>query len=213
MVLDVGGDSVELLPERAVWWPAGSALLVADLHWGKSETFRTLGLPVPGGDLEDDLARIAAILSRTGAKRLVVLGDLVHARAGITPELVSVVAAWRRAHPVSMRLVRGNHDRHVPSLPAEWGIEAVPGVSRDGGYAFCHHPVEVPDAYVWCGHIHPVFTLRGVADRIRVPCFHLRPRLGVLPAFGTFTGGAAVRRSEGDVYAVVGSAVVPVPGR
>ncbi len=33
------GKPVQLLPERALWWPAGQALFVADLHLGKAATF------------------------------------------------------------------------------------------------------------------------------------------------------------------------------
>jgi metallophosphoesterase superfamily enzyme len=45
-----------------------------------------------------------------------------------------------------------------------------------------------------------------------VPCFWVRPRVLVLPGFGAFTGGAAVRPVGGDrVYAVADGGVVEVP--
>ncbi|OYV00284.1 MAG: hypothetical protein CFE26_24210, partial [Verrucomicrobiales bacterium VVV1] len=38
------------------------ALIVADVHLGKSATFRAKGLPVPEGDNEHDLGRLAALI-------------------------------------------------------------------------------------------------------------------------------------------------------
>jgi hypothetical protein len=209
--VEVAGTAVELLPERAVWWPDASTLLVADLHWGKTETFRAAGLPVPGGELDDDLGRLSRALEKTGAKRLVVLGDLVHGRIGVTPAVIARVATWRRSFAGAVLLVRGNHDRHLPVLPEEWGIEEARGVVRDGPFAFVHDAVELPDAFTWCGHEHPTVRLTGRVDSVRLPCFRLHSRVGVLPAFGTFTGGPAIgrrRASDARVYAVTSERVI-----
>src|SRR4051812_41265259 len=86
---------VMLLPHRAVYWPAAATLLIADLHLGKSETYRTLGAAIPDGVLHADLSRLEAALGLTGARRLIVLGDLLHAAAGLTDRLIATVAQWR----------------------------------------------------------------------------------------------------------------------
>ena len=68
------------------------------------------GVPVPGNESEP-LARLAAALADTGAKRLVVLGDFWHARAGRTGRLTAALAEWRAARPaVRIDLIRGNHE-------------------------------------------------------------------------------------------------------
>lgn len=41
------GERIDLLPERAAWWPAARTLFVADAHLGKAAVFRARGLPVP----------------------------------------------------------------------------------------------------------------------------------------------------------------------
>lgn len=208
-IVDVAGERVELLAGRAVRW--GDTLLVADVHLGKVETFRLHGIPVPGAHLEEDLGRLDALLVATGARRLVVLGDLVHGRHGVTAALVETVAAWRRARPVSMVLVRGNHDRHLPSLPEPWGIEEVEGPLRDGPFAFVHEPKAAEGAYTWAGHLHPGVTIGEGVDRMCLPCFHLGARVGVLPAFGTFTGSVPVRPAPRDrVYALAGDRVAEI---
>ena len=93
MGVRIGGEEVELLPERALWWPATRTLAVADLHWGKEETFHAFGIPVPGGVLADDLSRLGAAVERTRPARLLVLGDMVHGR--LHPGAIGEVGAWR----------------------------------------------------------------------------------------------------------------------
>jgi hypothetical protein len=48
---------------------------------------------------------------------------------------------------------------------------------------------------------------------LRLPCFHFGERVGVLPAFGEFTGMHAVRRAAGErIFVVAGDAVRQLPG-
>lgn len=174
---------------------------VADVHLGKAEVFHRRGIPVPAGDLDADLARLAIV----AGTRLVILGDLIH--GPLAENVIDAVARWRQHVRVPMLLVRGNHDRH-DVLPASWHVEEVAEL-RDGPFAFRHHP-EPDAAYVWAGHLHPTVTLRGRADALRAPAFHIGERIGILPAFGSFTGGIALPCEPGDrVYAAIGSAVVP----
>ena len=38
LAIDCAGETLWLLPEHALWWPAGRVLWVADLHLGKAAT-------------------------------------------------------------------------------------------------------------------------------------------------------------------------------
>src|SRR5436190_20499208 len=75
-VVDFAGQSLRLLPDHAVYWPARNTLLVADLHLGKDAAFRTAGVPVPAGSTAKDLSRLSSLIGLSGAQRLVILGDL-----------------------------------------------------------------------------------------------------------------------------------------
>ncbi|MFL5519615.1 MAG: DEAD/DEAH box helicase, partial [Gemmatimonadales bacterium] len=98
--LELAGEHVALLAERALWWPARRTLVVADVHLGKAATFRAAGIPIPSGSTGDDLARLDRALARTGATALVILGDLFHARVGReAPGTVSQVGGWRAGRP------------------------------------------------------------------------------------------------------------------
>jgi len=71
----------------------------ADLHLGKAATFRRAGIPVPEGTSARDLARLATLVRDTGADRLLILGDLFHARVGCTERVLSEFTATRRSFP------------------------------------------------------------------------------------------------------------------
>ena len=48
---------------------------------------------------------------------------------------------------------------------------------------------------------------------LRLPCYWFGTRLGVLPAFGEFTGMMPVRVAPGDrLYAIADDRVLQVPG-
>ncbi len=82
------GEAVELLPERALWWPARGLLFVADLHIGKAATYRALGQPVPGGTTQENLARLDALIARHAPAGIVFLGDFLHAAQARTPQVL-----------------------------------------------------------------------------------------------------------------------------
>ncbi len=191
LTVEVCGESMVLLPHRAVYWPARRALIVADVHVGKSETYRHLGVPVPDGVMRESLERLRQAAELTLATRLIVLGDLVHHARGLTEPVISGVANWRHTMNLDVILVRGNHERGVKMLPPEWSIEDAGDRMDDGPFVFRHEPSGHCGNYVWCGHLHP--TVR--VQRSRVPCFRIGLQQAILPAFSAFTGG------RGDVIA------------
>lgn len=208
-----------LLPERAVWWPSGATLFVADVHLGKAAAFRSAGLAVPGGTTGDNLQRLDALVRRHGARRLVVLGDLLHDRAARTPAVLQALRDWRGRHPdLACVLVRGNHDDRAGDPPPDLDIAVVEEPWTLGPWHCRHEPPaageSAPPEPTLCGHVHPVCVLRGAArERLRLPCFVLTPSALWLPAFGAFTGGYAVPAAVGQARcAIADDAVWPVDG-
>ena len=210
MRIEAGGEALLLLPQRAVYLPLHRSLLVADAHIGKAQSFRRLGVPVPAGTTAGTLARLDQALQATAAERVIFLGDLLHSARGRGAETLAAVQRWRAAHAqLDCLLLRGNHDRHAGDPPAAWRVQAVEEPWPLGPFALAHEPVAVAGAYVLAGHVHPAVVLGGRAhDRLRLPCFHFGAAVGVLPAFGAFTGMHVMRRDPGDrVFAVVGDEV------
>jgi DNA ligase-associated metallophosphoesterase len=204
--LTLAGEEVYLMSERALYWPGASTLVVADPHWGKGSTFRTPGIPVPIGTSSDDLARLDSALQRTEARRLVVLGDLFHAKAGrVASHTLAELRRWRSlAGTFEILLVRGNHDRHSGDPPGDLQINCVNSPAFVPPFIFRHEPLDTEGAYTLAGHLHPAITLVGRGlQRETLPCFLVGQRSAIIPAFGSFTGFGAVAPQPGDRVFVV----------
>ena len=211
--ITVGGHALTLLPEKAAFLAESHTLLVADAHIGKAVSFRRLGVPVPRGTTSETLALLTALIARLGVKRIVFLGDFLHSVRSHAASTMDAAARWRGEHAaLELTLVRGNHDDRAGDPPVQLGIMAVDEPLQLGGLALCHHPDTVTQGYVLAGHVHPCVRLAGRAhDSLRLPCFWFGPQVGVLPAFGSFTGMHAVRPEPGDrVFGVADDQVLEV---
>lgn len=212
------GETLKLLEQRAVYWPARKSLLLADWHLGKAGVFGRRGLAVPEGDCARDLARLDTLLAGFDIERLVVLGDLMHAPPGRDDDWPERLAGWLTRHAaLSMQVVAGNHDRvRAASLPAGLGtrIDWQDEACVDAPFVFDHEPQADPRGYLLAGHLHPVRRLSFGADRLRAPAFWFRRDYAVLPAFGSFTGGHPIRPGQDDRVFVAGpGAVIDVSKR
>lgn len=199
LAAEADGETLWLLPGRAVFWPRASSLLVADVHLGKAAAFRRAGIPVPQGTTDENLSRLSALVRACGAERIVFLGDLVHDAAARRAASAAFVR-WREQHrELAVVLVRGNHDRRAGMPAPEWKVSVVPEPLIENALALCHVPQQVPGHYVIAGHTHPGIRLNGRGrDSLRLPCFWFTQTHAVMPAFGAFTGLANIVPDIGD---------------
>jgi uncharacterized protein len=206
LIHEQAGERLVLLPERALFRPLRRQLLIADPHFGKSATFRSHGIPIPCGTTGDDLKRLSSALRKTGAVELIVLGDFLHAARGRSAELHAQFTAWRAEHAeLTIRIVRGNHDHSAGDPAAEWNCRCEDEGTVEGPFILRHHPCSDDAGYVLAGHLHPALRLRdGGGARANGPCFWFGQRVGVLPAFSSFTGGAGFDAVAGDAIYMVG---------
>lgn len=208
------GHHLRLLPDRAIYLPAERTLLVADVHLGKPASFRSAGVPVPEAITDRDLARMTALIGSIAAERLLILGDLIHDAAALRDRTREAVARWRVSLPnIAIDLVVGNHDRKADSCEP-LGVRVLGEVvTLNSGLRLTHEPPEADAPPTLCGHLHPVISVgpRRSAARVRAACFHFEANTGVLPAFGTFTGGRAMHNGPAcAVFAAGDQTVVPV---
>ncbi len=214
IALDLAGETLALLPQRALWWPRCQTVFVADVHIGKAAAFRKLGVPVPIGTTDDTLERLQALLHLTAAGHLVVLGDLFHSEHVQQSDSLASFGVWRghNAH-VKMTLVRGNHDARSGDPPAEMDIACVEAPVDFGGLWGLHEPDEHFTLPSLAGHLHPAIRLSGRGrDSVRLPCFVRRGDQVILPAFGAFTGMHTLKDLSGlQVFPVSGQAVFKMP--
>ncbi|MBP1204195.1 DNA ligase-associated metallophosphoesterase [Duganella sp. 1411] len=213
LAIELAGERVLLLPEKALYWPREKMLIIADIHFGKAASFRALGVPVPGGTTAANLHALDALLARHAVREILFLGDFLHAKAAHAEVTMTAIHGWRLARPsLKLTVVRGNHDAHAGDPPARLGIDMVDEPLRQAPFAFCHHPDLLVPGYLMAGHVHPVYRLRAGWDSLLLPCFLVGEGRVVLPAFGAFTGGHPVLPEPGErLFVSSGDTVVEVP--
>jgi DNA ligase-associated metallophosphoesterase len=220
--ITLAGRDVVLLPSGAAWLTADHTLLVADAHVGKAVSFRRLGVPVPQGTTSETLDKLSADLAHTQARHIVFLGDFLHSRRSHAAPTLAAVARWRERHAqLALTLVRGNHDDRAGDPPQSLGFTVVDEPLAHGGFALCHHPRPLAGAYVLAGHWHPCISVTGRAfERLRLPCFWFGDdtgalpdqAVGILPAYGSFTGMHRIEPRAGDrIFPIAGDTVRAIP--
>jgi len=194
-------------------WPALCVeelglLVMADLHLGFEESLRKEGFFLPAGTSRraSDSAREATIAS--GARRVVLLGDIKHEFGYPNPsEWVEVKALlhWFVRRGVEVEVVRGNHDNYVVAILRKFGISLSERTVTHGGNTFTHGHLQLDESEIgsvlFLGHEHPSVALedeRGFVHRFK--CF-LHGRCGgrevfVLPSAMELATGTVVNRLE-----------------
>lgn len=184
--------------DRAAYLPGANAVVIADLHLGRSRSPR---VRTAIDEAVDFPGRIARLLSHFGADRLIVAGDLLDDFDTVPPGVPDRFAELRRAVAdagAELTVLRGNHDTMLGSL-YEDGID---DVATLGETVVCHGD-EIPDergtGYV-IGHEHPAIRIEGV----RHPCFlhgvdvYADADVLVLPPFSPLVRGTLFNTRDGS---------------
>jgi len=204
-----------LSTQRCLFWEEEQALILSDLHFGKTGHFRKSGIAVPQSIFIEDLQRLIDLIAHFKPKQIIAVGDLFHSEANKELELF---LKWRSDFPsLDFILVRGNHD----ILHSEWyvkaGIQVQEGVYTAGGFDFLHDPdeanTETKDPnFIFSGHIHPGVHISGLGKQsLQFPCYYFTNRLAILPAFSKFSGLAMVKKEKNEtIYAIVNQSLVKI---
>lgn len=201
-----------LSAERCLFWEEEKALIVSDLHFGKTGHFRKSGIAVPQNIFKEDLQRLVTLIQDYKPTQLLVVGDMFHSTAN---KELDLFLKWRHdLQQLDIHLIKGNHD----ILKAGWykGADIIVHPKQYSIHGFCFaHDVEQSDcdessAYFFTGHIHPGVTINGLGKQsLRFPCFYFNHKFAILPAFSRFTGLASVDAKRTDhVYAIVEKSVI-----
>jgi DNA ligase-associated metallophosphoesterase len=182
-ILRFAGQNFEPLPSGALFWHAQRTLLVADLHLEKMSSFAKRGQMLPPYDTGMTLARLEADMRRTGAERLVSLGDSFHRDEGTTTLSDADRARLDGMTDMAEWLwLSGNHDPQPHAL----GGRCLPELEL-AGLVLTHEPRRGTVGLV-AGHLHPAAHIYMEGRSTRRPCFVHDNRLMILPAYGTSTG-------------------------
>ncbi|NJK80344.1 MAG: ligase-associated DNA damage response endonuclease PdeM [Chloroflexaceae bacterium] len=208
IALELCGEQMLLLAEHALFWKRTRTLFVADTHWGSTEILFTSGHvdAGPGGNTAGDMERLDQAIARTNPRRLVFLGDLIHARGGRNPTTLALAQAWRNQHrDITMMLIRGNHDAVTGDPPESLRITCVDEPYNDPPFVYRHYPIPSRAGHTLAGHLHPAVRLTGPAlNWHKFPCYLQRDTVSIMPAFGRFLRQATqMPTSTERVYVMV----------
>lgn len=210
MKVVIKNQTCHLLAAHAVFWEERKTLIIADIHIGKAAVFRKHGIPIPEGNMADDLYNIARLIKELQVEVCIIVGDLIHAKSGLTTEIRSVFANWLQEIKCEVHLVMGNHDRGLAkALPNDWRLYLHQEFLLMEPFYFSHYPMKHPNWFVWSGHIHPKIEVKNGHDKLILRCFQIFPNLGILPAFSSFVGGSFVKKDpKCQIYAIAGSTLL-----
>jgi DNA ligase-associated metallophosphoesterase len=208
-------EQIELLPERAFFWPQKKILGLSDIHVGKAVSLQKLGIPIPSHD-NDDLYNLADLIQKHQPEHIYILGDFIHQRNSWTPELINELHLFFESFKeVQFHLILGNHERGSIEILRTLPLQMSETDVRIGPLTFSHghsRKENKNDQFFVQGHFHPVVVLREGSIRMRLPCFVKDNTSLTLPSFGVLTGGHEVTAArEQKIYACAGETVFEVP--
>jgi DNA ligase-associated metallophosphoesterase len=202
-----------LSPQRCIFWQEEEALIVSDLHFGKTGHFRKNGIAVPADLYKEDLQRLVEQIAYFKPKKIIAVGDLFHSEAN---KELNLFLKWRNdLAAIDFILVRGNHDILNNNWYLEAGITVKEGLYTLQNFGFVHDPAEVaPETmmadFIFSGHLHPGISIKGLGKQsLQFPCYYFTDSQAILPAFSKFSGLALVKAKKPDkVFAIVDEKVI-----
>jgi uncharacterized protein len=207
--VSIAEEEFTLCFEKCMLRHSDHALLIADLHIGKSNHFRKAGIAVPNKIAFDEIDKLNAVIQKYQPNKIVFLGDLFHSAYNQSVDLLHQLIDNECNR--SFILVEGNHDIMHSEVYQKLGIEVLDNIIEKG-IIYTHEPIQQSSLYNVFGHIHPgvMLTSKG-RQSLRLPCFFIGPDYMILPAFGVFTGLAMMKATQDtEVYVIADQSVIKV---
>ncbi|MCJ8153401.1 ligase-associated DNA damage response endonuclease PdeM [Chryseobacterium sp. SSA4.19] len=184
--ITVQNEIFTLTNQRALFWKEQKALVLSDLHIGKTAHFRKNGIALANQIMKNDLERLSILIEYFQPEKFLVVGDLLH--AGDNSD-VDEFCNWRNQYPdLQFYLIEGNHDRISKNLEAKLCLNSRSKSLELNELVFVHDFEEKQSKLQVTGHIHPGFVIHSAVKKIKLPCFVLTDNQLLLPAFSEFTG-------------------------
>lgn len=195
----IGKEKLVLINDRAVFWKKEKALIISDLHIGKSAHFRKNGISIPQNILHTDLTRLSILIESFQIDHVIINGDLLHAGNNSDVEKFRL---WKmQYHNVKFTLIKGNHDKSVDTIQKINFHEVIP-LLETCDFIIQHEFDSECEKFQITGHIHPGVVLKKGLKKMKLPCFALTSNQLLLPAFSLFTGLDVINTPRNAQYFV-----------
>ena len=199
-------------------------LVIADLHIGIEYEFWEKGINM-GTKTDKIIEDVKKVISKVGARKLLIIGDLKHSIPSSPRTEVGEVERFVRevSQQVDIMLVPGNHDGNIEDIVSD-SVKVLPShgvvINSTGfvhGHRWPHEDVMLADTLV-VAHTHPTFSLKdSFGYRFIERCWVIaKPNIEelesryqdvniqkiiVIPAFNQLCGGVCVNE-EGFIGVV-----------
>lgn len=184
--INIQNEVFTLSNQRALFWKKEKALILSDLHIGKTAHFRKNGIALSNQIFESDLKRLSVLIEYFQPEKIIVVGDLLH--AGDNSD-VDKFCEWKNQFPdIEFQLVEGNHDRISKKLEAKLCLNFKSTQLEIDDILLIHDFEKSNPKFQITGHIHPGIVIPSKIKNIKLPCFALSENQLLLPAFSEFTG-------------------------
>jgi DNA ligase-associated metallophosphoesterase len=203
--INLEGEDLVVLPEKALYWEGKKSLIIADTHIGKADHFRKAGLPIPDQASTVDYCTLDTLLETYDVDRIIIVGDMFHSNFN---NACSDFITWKNTKSLrEVVLVKGNHDILGEKFYRDGGIVVYNEEYIESPYTFTHKPPAVINhGYYISGHIHPAVRMGGKGRQsLTLSCFIFGLKQALLPAFGSLTGKCIVLPEKSDKVFVIGS--------
>jgi len=179
-------ETFTLTNQRALFWKKEKALILSDLHIGKTAHFRKNGIALANHIMKNDLERLSILIEYFQPEKFIVVGDLLH--AGNNSD-VDEFCTWKNQYSsIKFYLVEGNHDRINSTLEDKLCLNFKENILELSDIVFLHDFDKSIDKFQITGHIHPGVVLNSSVKNFRLPCYVKTQNQLLLPAFSEFTG-------------------------
>ncbi len=201
-----------LSPARCIYWEEEKALILSDLHFGKSGHFRKEGIGVPQNIFKEDLQRLFTQIQFFKPETLLIAGDMFHSHAN---KEIDFFIKWRNDFPnIHFHLIKGNHDILSNKFYEAANIIIDKKKLSIKNFCFTHdyesECEKEENRFIFSGHIHPGIKVNGTGKQsFMLPCFYFNDKYAVLPAFSRFTGLYKMKPKKTDtIFALVEDQVI-----
>ncbi|MCX6817310.1 MAG: metallophosphoesterase [Candidatus Aenigmarchaeota archaeon] len=199
-------------------------LVIADLHIGVEYGYYKSGIRIPS-NTPGLLKAIKELIGLTGARNLIMLGDVKHKVPGSTKQELREIPEFlsELGRKTSIDIATGNHDTDLKNfLPENVRLHPSAGFAKDG--FFFLHGHAWPDEkflkadYVFVGHEHPQIEfrdklghrfyeqvwIRAELDRVKLAKKYKNlpsklPELIMVPKFNRLSGGISMNYSMPEI--------------
>lgn len=195
-------------PYPALFLKEKRALVITDLHIGYESSLKNKGVYIPQNSYPYMRSVIDHLLRSTGAKTLIMLGDVKHEFGKPSPqEWVEVkdLLSFLHDNGIEVHVVRGNHDNYIIAILNRMNVPLHdPFMVLDEIFLMHGHKEgEIPEdsRVVLMGHEHPAVSSRDLSgSRYKFKCFLVgridKKRLVVLPSISPLSLGVGINETQ-----------------